>query len=241
MSTLVEHLGEVRQRIARAAHAAGRAPGSVRLVAVSKMHPAEAIREAYAAGQRIFGESYAQELARKAEALADLPDLEWHFIGHLQSNKAKLVVAHAKVIHALDGSGAAKELARRRPATATGTAVGGSTDPSLPPLDVLLEVNVTGESTKHGVPPQEIGELLELVGTLPELRAVGLMTIPPAGDADTAKQTFAALASLRDLHGGAQVLPELSMGMSFDLELAIAAGATFVRVGSAIFGDRTTR
>jgi pyridoxal phosphate enzyme (YggS family) len=228
MSALVDRLGEVRGRIERAAQAAGRAPETVRLVAVSKMHPAAAIREAYAEGQRIFGESYAQELARKALELADLVDLEWHFIGHLQSNKAKLVAAHARVIHALDGSGAAKELARRRQAI----------DPSTAPIDVLLEVNVTGESTKHGVPPQELDELLALVRTLPELRAAGLMTMPPADDAAAAKSTFETLASLRNLHGGAAALPELSMGMSDDLELAIAAGSTYVRVGTAIFGAR---
>lgn len=229
MSTLAERLLAVRDRIDRAAQAAGRSPESVRLVAVSKLHPAAAIREAYAAGQRVFGESYAQELARKAEELADLADLEWHFVGHLQSNKAKLIAAHAKVVHALDGSGAAKELARRHAPDAAA------------PVAVMLEVNVTGESTKHGVPPQELGELLDLVSTLPQLRTVGLMTMPPADDLETAKRTFETLASLRNLHGGAALLPELSMGMSDDLEPAIAAGSTYVRVGTAIFGERPGR
>ena len=228
MSTLAERLLAVRERIERATQAGGRPPESVRLVAVSKLHPAAAIREAYAAGQRVFGESYAQELARKAEELSDLVDLEWHFIGHLQSNKAKLIAAHANVVHALDGSGAAKELARRHA-------------PDAAPVAVMLEVNVTGESTKHGVPPQELGELLDLVSTLPQLRTVGLMTMPPADDLATAKRTFETLASLRNLHGGAAVLPELSMGMSDDLEPAIAAGSTYVRVGTAIFGERPGR
>ncbi len=225
MSSVADRLREVRARIEQAAQAAGRPPSTVRLVAVSKYHPVEAIREAYAAGQRIFGESYAQELAKKAEELADLADLEWHFIGHLQSNKAKLVAAHARVVHSLDGMGTAKELARR----------------STSRLEVMIEVNVSGESTKHGVPPQELDELLTGVEALPELRVTGLMTMPPADDPATAASTFGALASLRNLHGGVARLPELSMGMSDDLELAVAAGSTYVRIGTAIFGERPKR
>ncbi len=239
MSAIAGRLGEVRARIERAAQAAGRAPETVRLVAVSKFHPAEAIREAYAAGQRAFGESYAQELAKKAEELADLADLEWHFIGHLQSNKAKLVAAHARVVHSLDGMGTAKELARRRAAAATGAGTANAVPAGR--LAVMIEVNVSGESTKHGVPPQELAELIAGVDTLPELRAVGLMTMPPADDPATAASTFGALASLRNLHGGIARLPELSMGMSDDLELAVAAGSTYVRVGTAIFGERAPR
>ena len=132
------------------------------------------------------------------------------------------------MVHALDGSGAAKELARRHA-------------PGASPVDVLLEVNVTGESTKHGVPPQELQELLDVVSALPELRAVGLMTLPPADDPEAAQRAFETLASLRNLHGGAAALPELSMGMSDDLELAIAAGSTYVRAGTAIFGERPRR
>ena len=221
------HLAEIRARIEKAAAACGRDPSSITLVAVSKTKPVEAIREAYQAGQRIFGENYAQELATKAEALADLLDIKWHFIGHLQSNKAKLVAAHAHLVHALDTPGTARELARRVQLY------------NRPRLAVMLEVNVAGETAKHGVPPQEIEDLLASVATFPELEAVGLMTMPPAGDLEAARSVFAALVSLRNLHGGQARLPCLSMGMSDDLEIAIAEGATHVRVGSAIFGERT--
>jgi pyridoxal phosphate enzyme (YggS family) len=219
-------LAEVAERIARACAACGRDPASVRLVAVSKTKGPDAVREAYAAGQRAFGENYAQELATKAEALADLAGIEWHFIGHLQSNKAKVVAKHAHVVHAVDSVAIARELARRVTAAGRG------------PLPVLLEVNVSHEPQKHGVAPSELAELMNAVRADPALALRGLMTMPPFGDPEAARAVFSTLASLRSLHGGVGALPELSMGMSGDLEEAVACGATMVRVGTAIFGAR---
>ena len=226
MSAIAASIAEVTGRIARAASACGRAPEAVKLIAVSKKKPAEAIREAYDAGQRAFGESYAQELAEKAVALADLTDLEWHFIGHLQTNKAKLVARAAHVVHTVGSEALARELGKR--AASAGRS----------PLPVLIEVNVSGEAQKHGVAPSEIAEVMDAVRAQPALVLRGLMTMPPAGDAEVARGVFETLASLRSLHGGAAALPELSMGMSGDLEVAVASGATFVRVGTAIFGAR---
>lgn len=226
MSDLASRLGEVNERVARAAAACGRAPGEVKLVAVSKTKPAAAIRAAYAAGQRAFGENYAQELAAKAEELADLTDLEWHFIGHLQSNKARQVVKAARVIHTIDSESLARELGKRA------AAAGGA------PRDVLIEVNVGGEAQKFGVDAGEIAGMIAAIGREPALRLRGLMTVPPADGPDVARRTFDTLATLRTVHGGKSVLPELSMGMSADLEAAVAAGATMVRIGSAIFGAR---
>ena len=220
-------LAQVKARIARAVEACGRDPATVKLVAVSKTKPPEAIREAYAAGQRAFGENYAQELEQKARALVDLADIEWHFIGHLQTNKAKVVARVAHVVHTVDSAGLARELAKR--VSATGRA----------PLPVLVEVNVGGEAQKHGAPPGELASVLAAVRAESALALRGLMTMPPAGDLDKARNVFEALVSLRDLHGGAEILRELSMGMSDDLEIAIACGATFVRVGTAIFGARS--
>jgi PLP dependent protein len=219
-------LAEVRAGIETATQRAGRAPGAVRLVAVSKTKPAEAIRAAYAAGQRDFGENYAQELEEKALALADLKDIRWHAIGQLQRNKAKVVARVARFVHAVDREELAIELARRASAA-------GAT------LEALIEVNVSGEASKGGCPPAALGELLGALRRLDGLRVVGLMTIPPASDeAEAARPVFASLRALRDEHGGAAVLPELSMGMTHDYPIAIAEGATMVRVGTAIFGSR---
>jgi pyridoxal phosphate enzyme (YggS family) len=225
MSTIAEALVEVRARIDRAAIAAGRDPKSVRLVAVSKTKPSANIREAYAAGQRDFGENYAQELAEKARELADLGDLRWHFIGHLQSNKAKVVAPVAHLVHTVDSASLARELSKR-------TAKEGRER-----LRVLVEVNVGGEAQKHGAAPADLPALLDAVDAEPNLVLAGLMTMPPH-DLDEARRAFDGLAELRDRHGGITRLPELSMGMSDDLEVAVACGATIVRVGSAIFGAR---
>jgi pyridoxal phosphate enzyme (YggS family) len=226
--TLASNLAEVRARIDRAATAAGRDPATVKLVAVSKTKPAEMVREAYAAGQRAFGENYAQELATKAEALADLPDLQWHFIGHLQTNKARVVAAHAHVVHTVDSAALARELGKRAAKNARAT-----------PLPVLIEVSVGGEAQKAGASPGDIAEVMRAIAEQPALSLRGLMTVPPADDLPAARRVFETLVSLRNLHGGPQVLPELSMGMSHDLEVAVACGATLVRVGTAIFGART--
>lgn len=225
--TIASRLADVRGRIARAAAAAGRDPSGVRLVAVSKTKPAEAIREAYAAGQRAFGENYAQELASKAEALADLPELEWHFIGHLQTNKARVAARHAHYVHTVDSEALARELGKR--AAKEGRAT---------PLPVLIEVSLGGEAQKAGAAASEIAEVMRAVQAQDSLALRGLMTVPPAGDLEAARRVFETLVSLRNLHGGAAVLPELSMGMTADLEVAIACGATMVRVGTAIFGAR---
>ncbi len=228
--TIAQQLADIRARVERAAEQAGRSVDTVKLIAVSKTKPDDAIRQAYAAGQRAFGESYAQELAAKAEALRDLADLEWHFIGHLQTNKAKLVARHAHVVHTVDSAALARELGKR--------AAGDHAGRGRATLSVLIEVNVAGEAQKAGASPGEIAEVIAAVQAQPALALRGLMTIPPAGDLETARKTFATLALLRNLHGGGGLLPELSMGMTADFEVAIGCGATFVRVGTAIFGER---
>lgn len=222
---IAARIEDVRRRIEEAAAKAGR-PGGVRLLAVSKTKSAEAVRAAYAAGQRAFGENYAQELAQKAEALRDLPDIEWHFIGRLQRNKAKQVVGVARAVHTVDRAELAVELGKRAAAAGVN-------------LSVLVEVNVAGEASKGGCTPAEVGEVLAAVRAAPSLTAVGLMTIPPeTEDPEGARPFFAALRALRDAHGGAAALPELSMGMTHDFAAAIAEGSTMVRVGTAIFGAR---
>lgn len=227
--SIERRLSQVRARLSVAEESAGRVAGSVLLVAVSKFHSASAIREAYAAGQRHFGENYPQELARKAEELSDLPDITWHMIGNIQSNKAKLVAQHAHWIHTVDGPVIARELGKR-------AAQLGKT------LPVLVEVNVGGEQQKHGCLPDALDTALAAIGAEPALQARGLMTVPPhTDDPAGAVPFFAALRRLRDGHGGAGTLPELSMGMSHDLEGAVAEGATLVRVGTAIFGERPAR
>ena len=226
MSGIGDNLKVVRDRIVAAASAAGRPAEGVQLVAVSKGKSADTIRDAYAAGQRRFGENYAQELAAKAASLADLVGIEWHFIGHLQSNKAKTVAPIAHVVHTVDSPGLARELARRVLKAGRG------------PLPVLIEVNVTREPQKHGASPSDLKDVIEAVAAEPLLALRGLMTVPPVEDLAAARAAFETLASLRSLHGGAALLPELSMGMSHDLEVAVACGATLVRVGTAIFGPR---
>ena len=214
---VTEGLARVRENIARACAKAGRAPGSVKLIAVSKLQPAEKLREAAEAGQRAFGENYAQELRDKSAALAEV---EWHFLGALQTNKVKLVAGRAALIHTCDRLALAQEIAKRAPA-------GGQR--------VLLEVNIGGEPQKAGVLPGEAAALLDQVRALSGLRCEGLMCIPPAeGDP---RPHF---ATLRELAVRLQ-LAELSMGMSADYALAIEEGATLVRVGTAIFGERPPR
>jgi pyridoxal phosphate enzyme (YggS family) len=222
--TIANRLAEIHTRIERAAVSSSRDPRSVKLIAVSKTFAVEKIREAYDAGQRAFGESYAQELAAKATTLADLNDIEWHFIGHLQSNKAKLIATHAHLMHTVDSAALARELGRRVAAL----------QKTLP---VLIEVNVANEPQKYGASAIELADVIAAVQKETALTLRGLMTIPPDDEA-AAKPTFETLVSLRNLHGGEKILPELSMGMSSDLEIAIAAGSTMVRVGTAIFGER---
>jgi len=231
VSSVAERLERVRERVRRAAETAGRDPASVRLIAVSKMHDAALVRAAYEAGQREFGENYAQELGDKAEALAGLGELRWHMIGHLQKNKARHVVRHAECVHTLDSGELAAELGKRWRAL-----------PGFDParrLDCLIEVNIAAEAQKSGVQSADVDGVARGVEAVAELRLIGLMCIPPfAADAEASRPHFQALARLRTELGGPARLPELSMGMSGDYEVAIAAGATLVRVGSAIFGER---
>lgn len=196
-----------------------RVPAGVTLVAVSKTQPAEAIREAYAAGLRDFGENYAQEWRAKADALADLADLRWHFVGSLQTNKVKLLAGRVAYVHAVDRLELARELSKRWAAL-------GKT------VQVFLEVNTGGEETKGGCAPAEVDALAGAVRGLPGVELAGLMCIPPPeGDP---RPHFRTLRALRDRLG----LRELSMGMSGDWEAAIEEGATFVRIGTALFGAR---
>ncbi|WP_223634753.1 YggS family pyridoxal phosphate-dependent enzyme [Corallococcus sp. EGB] len=221
MSSVADNLARVRERVAKACASAGRPESSVTLVAVSKLKPAALIREAYAAGQRDFGENYAQELRDKAEELKDLDGLRWHAIGSLQTNKVKYVARVAHAFHALDRMDVATELSKRR--------VGAS------PLPCYVELNLGGEDTKHGLAPDALGDFLAKVRALPDLQVVGLMALPPPTD-DVARmrEGFARLRELGAAHG----LTALSMGTTHDFEQAILEGATVVRVGTAIFGER---
>jgi pyridoxal phosphate enzyme (YggS family) len=216
----------VQSRIVAAARLAGRDPAGIRLIAVSKTFPAEAILALREAGQREFGESYLQETVAKQAALVDT-DLVWHFIGPLQSNKTRIVAEAFQWVHSVDRAKIAERLALQRPA-------------HLPPLDVCLQVNVSGEASKSGVAPAELPALASLVARLPRLRLRGLMAIPePTPDAALQRARFRHLRELRDaLVPALGPLDTLSMGMSDDLESAIVEGATMVRVGRALFGQR---
>jgi PLP dependent protein len=216
-----------RQRIEKATRAAGRAPESVRLLAVSKTFPADAVRSVHALGQRAFGENYVQEASTKQVALADLEDLTWQLIGPLQGNKARAAAAVFAVVETIDRPRIAQRLAAARA-------------PAQGALDVLVQVNVSGEASKSGVAPAGALELARYVATLPNLRLRGVMGIPqPTGDSERLRAQFRALrACYEDCRNAGLGIDTLSMGMSADLELAIAEGATEVRVGSAIFGER---
>jgi pyridoxal phosphate enzyme (YggS family) len=226
MGAIAAALQACRTRIETACTASGRGSDCARLLAVSKTFPAEAIREAHLAGQRQFGESYIQEALPKMAALAELT-LEWHFIGPLQSNKTRAVAEHFHWLHSLESEKVARRLSGQRPA-------------HLPPLNVCLQVNVSGESSKHGVQPHGALALAREVATLPGLRLRGFMAIPePTEDVHLQRARFRQVAELmRQAQCSGLTLDTLSMGMSADLEAAILEGATMVRVGSAIFGAR---
>ena len=226
MGTIKSAIQAVTERIRQATLAAGRQPGEVQLLAVSKTFPADCVRQAYAAGQLAFGENYVQESIDKIAQLADLP-LQWHFIGPLQSNKTRLVANRFAWVHSIDRLKIAERLAEQR-------------DVHLPPLDVCIQVNVSGEASKSGVAPADLPELARAVASLPRLRLRGLMAIPePTPDVALQRARFASLRMLRDeLNAAGLGLDTLSMGMSDDLEAAIAEGSTMVRVGTAIFGSR---
>lgn len=226
MTSIGSNLQAVRSRIAAACLACGRDPSEVALLAVSKTWPAARVADAAASGQQAFGENYVQEGVAKVAALAEL-DLEWHFIGPLQSNKTRPVAAHFQWVHSVDRLKVAQRLAEQR-------------DAHLPPLNVCLQVNVSGEASKGGVAPAEVAPLARAVAALPRLALRGLMAIPePTDDQALLARRFAGLRHLRDeLRAGGLGLDTLSMGMSDDLEVAIAEGSTLVRVGTAIFGKR---
>ena len=217
----------VLARVARAAEGAGRDPGSVRVVAVSKTFPPEAIRAVYALGQRAFGENYVQEALGKMDALADLRDVEWHLIGPVQGNKARLAATRFAWVHTVDRARIAERLSAARA-------------PDMPPLAICVQVNVSGEATKGGIAPAAATALAQTIAALPGVRLRGFMGIPePTDDMVRARAQFRVLRDCLDA-ARASGLPvdTLSMGMSADLEAAIAEGATLVRVGTAIFGGR---
>jgi len=207
------------------------------LIAVSKFQPATAIRAAYALGQRDFGENYVQDLEQKAAELADLSDLRWHMIGHLQRNKARVVAPIASLIHTVHSIELVRELDKR--ASSVSLAGARAFVPGEPRLAVLVEVNVGGEAQKSGCSREALGPLLQAVDEASHLRSLGLMCVPPhSEDPSGSRPYFEDLRRLRDEHGGPARLPELSMGMTADLNYAVAAGATIVRVVTAIFGER---
>jgi len=225
----VTRLGQTQKRIAEMESRYGRTPGSVTLLAVSKAKPAEAVREAFGAGQRCFGESYAQEAQVKIAALAE-PAIEWHFIGPLQSNKTALVAANFSWVHSVDRARIAERLSRQRPA-------------GLAPLNVCIQVNISGEKAKQGVVPEQTAHLAQIITGLPGLKLRGLMAIPaPCAELAAQRVPFRRLRELyADIRGTGISLDTLSMGMTGDLEAAIAEGATIVRLGTAIFGPRPAR
>jgi pyridoxal phosphate enzyme (YggS family) len=223
MSTIADNIAQVSSRIRAAALAAGRNEHSIQLLAVSKTKPAEALREAYAAGIRDFGENYLQEALGKQLELADLP-LIWHFIGPIQSNKTRAIAEHFAWVHSVDRLKIAQRLSEQRPA-------------DLPPLNICIQVNVSGEASKSGCTPADLPALANAISVLPRLKLRGLMAIPEPTE-DRAAQD-AAFAAVQSLQASLNLpLDTLSMGMSHDLESAIAMGATWVRIGTALFGAR---
>jgi PLP dependent protein len=227
MAAIADQLHATRARIERAARAAGRDPSAVALLAVSKTFPESCIEEAHRAGQRAFGESYAQEAVRKITALERL-ELEWHFIGPVQTNKTRAIAERFHWVHSIEREKVAARLSAARP-------------PHLPPLNVCIQINVSGEASKSGVTPGEEKALAQAITALPGLRLRGLMAIPePAQDAAAQRQPYALLREVKDaLVAEGYALDTLSMGMSGDLEAAVWEGATIVRVGTAIFGSRS--
>ncbi|HYD62863.1 MAG TPA: YggS family pyridoxal phosphate-dependent enzyme [Noviherbaspirillum sp.] len=231
MSPISQNLQAVQARIAAVTQSALRDPQTVRLLAVSKTFGPEAVIEAAEAGQRAFGENYLQEAVDKMAAIKAIrPDLslEWHFIGPIQSNKTRPIAEHFDWVHSVDREKIAQRLSEQRP-------------PHLPPLNICLQVNISGEDTKSGVAPEEVAALAKAVAGLPRLQLRGLMAIPePAENEARQREPFSKLRLLQEqLNKEGLALDTLSMGMSADMDAAIAEGATIVRVGTAIFGQRT--
>jgi len=227
MASIPDNLQRLRARIESACNAAGRSVSAVELLAVSKTFGAGAVRDAHAAGQRAFGENYLQEALDKQAQLADLA-LEWHFIGPIQSNKTRGIAAHFDWVHGVERLRIAQRLSEQRPE-------------GLPPLNLCVQVNVSGEASKSGCAPAEAAALCAAVARLPRLRLRGLMAIPaPAATATDPRAPFRQLRELfESLRRGGLEVDTISAGMSDDLEAAIAEGSTLVRVGSALFGKRT--
>ncbi|WP_312663692.1 YggS family pyridoxal phosphate-dependent enzyme [Pantoea sp. CTOTU49201] len=227
MTSIEHNLQQVRERIAAAAARCGRAPEEITLLAVSKTKPASAVAEAIAAGQQAFGENYVQEGVEKVAELAAHPDLQWHFIGPLQSNKSRLVAENFAWCHTVDRQRIAQRLNDQRPA-------------SLPPLNVLIQVNISDENSKSGIMLEALPELAQQIAALPNLRLRGLMAIP-APESDYARQLAVCQQMAAAFHALKQDYPDvdtLSLGMSDDMDAAIAAGSTMVRIGTAVFGAR---
>ncbi len=223
MSTIADNIGQVSQRIRAAADAVQRDASSIHLLAVSKTKPAQAVRDAYAAGMRDFGENYLQEALGKQAELTDLP-LSWHFIGPIQSNKTRAIAENFAWVHSVDRLKIAQRLSEQRPA-------------DLPPLNICIQVNVSGEASKSGCTPADLPALANAISALPRLQLRGLMAIPEPTEDRSAQD--AAFATVRELQNSLNLaLDTLSMGMSHDLESAIAQGATWVRIGTALFGAR---
>ena len=229
MENVARNLETVRARMEEAALGAGRDPGTMRLLAVSKMQPPEVLAEAWEAGQRDFGENYLQEALPKITGLSDR-DIHWHFIGALQSNKTREVAERFDWVHTVDRESIAKRLSDQRPA-------------ELTPLHICLQVNISGEGSKGGVAPERLPQLVDAVAALPRLSLRGLMAIPaPARGMEAQRAPFRLLRELLEQQNARGLrMDTLSMGMSGDLEAAIAEGATLIRVGTAIFGERTPK
>ena len=226
MTSIAQSLEEIRNRVTILERQYARPPGSVKVIAVSKTKPPEAVRAAAEAGQRDFGENHLQDSLSKLDALADL-DLVWHFIGPVQSNKTRIIAERFDWVHSIDRAKIARRLSEQRP-------------DDRPPLEVCIQVNVSGETSKSGAAPGEVEELVRLVGDLPRLRLRGLMTLPrPSDDLAEQRRPFRELrTALEALNTHGFHLDTLSMGMTNDMEAAIAEGATLIRIGTAIFDAR---
>ncbi|WP_372995350.1 YggS family pyridoxal phosphate-dependent enzyme [Marinobacter sp.] len=233
MSSIADNIGSVTRRIQKATLQAGREPQAVHLLAVSKTRPPEDLREAFAAGQHAFGENYLQEALEKMEALSDLDGIEWHFIGPIQSNKTRQIASAFAWVHSVDRLKIARRLSEQR-------------DAGLQPLNICLQVNINEEESKSGCTLGELPGLVDEIGELPNLKLRGLMAIPDPDQAEAGlRASFRVLANtlkqLRSDYPEAGPLDTLSMGMSDDLEIAVAEGATWVRVGTALFGQRPVK
>jgi len=224
MNSLKESRNQVLEQIKAACSRAGREAETVQLLAVSKTHPSEALREMYVTGQRAFGENYLQEALEKIEALLDL-DIEWHFIGHVQRNKTKHLAEKFAWVHGVDRLIIAERLSSQRLAT-------------QPPLNICLQVNIDGQDTKDGCQPEEVAQLVGQISQLPHLRLRGIMVIPAPNNTSALMEARKLFDQVKAQHAHPQDWDTLSMGMSADLDAAIAAGSTMVRIGTALFGAR---